>query len=157
MLYAISDERSHHWFRLWLVACSVPSYYMDQCWIFVSLTLRKNFVLDIWVKIQHLCFKMMQLKMPSVRWWPFYSGFSVFYLFVLLGWAGLNWWCHSKQGLDQTTSTFTHEMLQHLSRSCGPFSVMSTGVGCCLLFKLEYYSSENLLKFISNKTLISLA
>ena len=30
-------------------------------------------------------------------------------------------------------------------------------VGCCFLLKLEYYSSENLLKFIYNKTLISLA
>ena len=29
------------------------------------------------------------------------------------------------------------------------------GVGCCFLLKLEYYSSENWLKFISNKTLIS--
>ena len=28
------------------------------------------------------------------------------------------------------------------------------GVGCCSLLKLEYYSSENLLKFMYNKTLI---
>ena len=30
-----------------------------------------------------------------------------------------------------------------------------SGVWCCFLFKLEYYSSQNLLEFISNKTLIS--
>ena len=30
-----------------------------------------------------------------------------------------------------------------------------SGVGCCFLLKLEYYSSENLLKIIYDKTLIS--
>ena len=41
---------------------------------------------------------------------------------------------------------------------CGDRSwggVWSDMVGCCFLLKLEYYSSENLLKFISNKMLIS--
>ena len=36
-------------------------------------------------------------------------------------------------------------------------SLIRTGVGCCFLLKLEYYSSKNLLKLISNKTLISTA
>ena len=35
------------------------------------------------------------------------------------------------------------------------YEYMIPGVGCCFLLKLEYYSSENLLKFISNKTLIT--
>ena len=33
--------------------------------------------------------------------------------------------------------------------------IIVPGVRCCFLLKLEYYSSENLLKFISSKMLIS--
>ena len=33
--------------------------------------------------------------------------------------------------------------------------IVPAGVGCSFLLKLEYYSSENLLKVISNKMLIS--
>ena len=28
----------HHWFRQWLVACSAPSQYRNQCWLIVNWT-----------------------------------------------------------------------------------------------------------------------
>ena len=34
------SESGQHWFRLWLVAYSVPSHYLNQCWIIVNWTLR---------------------------------------------------------------------------------------------------------------------
>ena len=32
------NELGHHWFRRWLVACSVPSHYLNQCWLIVKWT-----------------------------------------------------------------------------------------------------------------------
>ena len=31
-------EVGHHWFRQWLVACSAPSHYLNQCWLIVNWT-----------------------------------------------------------------------------------------------------------------------
>ena len=33
------SESGQHWFRQWLVACSAPSYYLNQCWAIVNWTL----------------------------------------------------------------------------------------------------------------------
>ena len=32
------NELGHHWFRQWLVACSVPSHCLNQCWLIVNWT-----------------------------------------------------------------------------------------------------------------------
>ena len=32
------SKLSHHWFRKWLVACSAPNHYLNQCWLIVDLT-----------------------------------------------------------------------------------------------------------------------
>ena len=31
-------ELGHHWFRYWLVSCSAPSHYLNQCWLIVNWT-----------------------------------------------------------------------------------------------------------------------
>ena len=36
------SEQGQHWFRLWLVAYSAPSHYLNQCWIIVNWTLRNT-------------------------------------------------------------------------------------------------------------------
>ena len=33
----------HHWFRQWLVACSTPSHYVNQCWLIANWTPRNEF------------------------------------------------------------------------------------------------------------------
>ena len=33
---------NQHWFRQWLVACSAPSHYQNQCWNIVNKTLRNK-------------------------------------------------------------------------------------------------------------------
>ena len=33
---------ARHWFRQWLVACSAPSHYLNQCWLNVKWTLRNK-------------------------------------------------------------------------------------------------------------------
>ena len=35
-------ELGQHWFRWWLVAYSVPSHYLNQCWVIVNWTLRNK-------------------------------------------------------------------------------------------------------------------
>ena len=34
----VHQETNHHWFRLWLVAWSVPNHYLKRCWNIVSST-----------------------------------------------------------------------------------------------------------------------
>ena len=36
------SESGQHWFRYWLVACSAPSHYLNQCWLIVNWTLWNN-------------------------------------------------------------------------------------------------------------------
>ena len=35
-----------HWFRQWLVAYSVPSHYLNQCWVIINWTLRNKLQLN---------------------------------------------------------------------------------------------------------------
>ena len=37
-------------------------------------------------KIQHFSAKNMNIKLSSVKWWPFHSGLNLFFVVVLLGW-----------------------------------------------------------------------
>ena len=52
---------------------------------------------------------------------------------------------------------FCGHSVQSIVNGINHHATLTAGVGCCFLLKLEYYSSENLLKFISNKLFISLA
>ena len=36
------SESSQHWFRLWLVAFSAPSHYLNKCWDIVNYTIRNK-------------------------------------------------------------------------------------------------------------------
>ena len=37
------SESGQHWFKLWLVAHSAPSHYLNQCWVIVDWTRRNKF------------------------------------------------------------------------------------------------------------------
>ena len=37
------SELGHHWFMQWLVACSAPSQYLNQCWLIGNELLGTNF------------------------------------------------------------------------------------------------------------------
>ena len=41
------SEPGQHWFRWWLVACSAPSNYLNQCWFIVNWTPGWNFIIFI--------------------------------------------------------------------------------------------------------------
>ena len=88
---------------------------------------------------------------PFVRWihrWPMNSPHKGQWRGALvLSWicVWINGWINNRVAGD-------------LRRYLAHYDVIimkKAGVGCCFLLKLEYYSSENLLKFISNKILIS--
>ena len=42
VLHICVSELSQHWFRLWLVAFSSPSNYINQCWFIVNCTLKNK-------------------------------------------------------------------------------------------------------------------
>ena len=53
----------------WLVACSVPSHYLDQCWLIVNWTLRNKLHRNS-NKSTQLSFMKMSLKMLFAKWCP---------------------------------------------------------------------------------------
>ena len=59
----------HHWFRLWLVAWSVPSHYLNQCWNVVNWTLRNklqwHFDWNSYIFIQENAFENVVWKMAA--------------------------------------------------------------------------------------------
>ena len=38
----LSTHWGHHWFSLWLVACTATSHYLNKCWLLVSWKLRNK-------------------------------------------------------------------------------------------------------------------
>ena len=63
-------ELDHHWFRQWLVTCSAPSHYLNQCWNIVNWTfsnkLQWNFNQNSTIFIQDIVFKNVVCKMASI-------------------------------------------------------------------------------------------
>ena len=49
------SESGQHWFRQWLVAYSVPSHHLKQCWVSANLPIGTNFS-EIWVKMKIFSF-----------------------------------------------------------------------------------------------------
>ena len=41
--YICESKLGHHWFKQWLNTCSLPSHYLNQCWIIVKWTLANKF------------------------------------------------------------------------------------------------------------------
>ena len=77
------NELGHHWSRLWLVACSAPTYYLNQCWLIVNYLLRNKLQ---WNSNQHTkrfinenAFKSVVCDMAVIlsrRRWIMKAGFS---------------------------------------------------------------------------------
>ena len=63
-------------FRWWLVVCSVPCHYLNQCWVIVSWTLGNKFQWNLLNETESSPFKKICLKM-SPKWRPFCIGLNV--------------------------------------------------------------------------------
>ena len=37
------NKQGYHWIRYWFVACSVPSHYLNQCWLIINWTIWTQF------------------------------------------------------------------------------------------------------------------
>ena len=57
VMHICVSELGHHWFRLWLVACLVPSHHFNQCWCFVNsmLTNKLQWKYDNFHSFEDLC------------------------------------------------------------------------------------------------------
>ena len=60
------SELGHHWFRYWLVACSVSSHYLNRCWHSVNWTLGNKFQWNC-NRIVSFSFKKTHMKMSSAK------------------------------------------------------------------------------------------
>ena len=70
------SKKGQHYLRYWLVACSAPSHYLNQCWHIVNRTPRSKIQ---WYFEQNTMFssEKMLLIMLSVRCWSFCSSPNV--------------------------------------------------------------------------------
>ena len=64
-----------HWFRQWLVAYSVPSHYLNQCWVIVNWTLKKKLQLNFYQN-KKKSFMKMHLRISSAKWQPCWDELS---------------------------------------------------------------------------------
>ena len=77
---------SLYWFRLWVVACTPSSLYLNQCWIIVNRTLWTR-IGEIWIKCNSFNAKKVNLNMQSATWsldelkvvlWYFYQRILIY-------------------------------------------------------------------------------
>ena len=73
-------EFDHHWFRLWLAVCSMPSHNQNHCWSIVNWAVA-NECREI--LIQQLPYKKLYLEMSTAKWRPFCLGLDVLTHFCL--------------------------------------------------------------------------
>ena len=66
----------HNWFRLWLVAWTAPSHYLNNVGILLTGAFGINFS-EMLIEIQTFSFKEMHLKMLSGKWGPSCLGLNV--------------------------------------------------------------------------------
>ena len=61
----ISQLTNHHLFRWWLVTCSAPSHYLNQCWNIVNRTPRNKLP---WIFYQKSCIFIQENAFENVVW-----------------------------------------------------------------------------------------
>ena len=70
MTHICVTNLGHHWFTLWLVACSAPNHYLNQCCIVVNWTLtnkiQSNCVRNSNIFIQENAFENVFWKMLAI-------------------------------------------------------------------------------------------
>ena len=71
------DKLGHHCFGKWLVARAAPGHYLYQHGFIVSWSLMGNNSNDIGPKTLQLSVNRMDLKIASVKWWPFCPSLSL--------------------------------------------------------------------------------
>ena len=59
------SELGQRWFRQWLIACSAPSHYLNQCWPVVNWTHRNKFQWNSNRNTKLSIQKKMHLKIPG--------------------------------------------------------------------------------------------
>ena len=82
------QQADHHWYRLWLFACSAPSYYLNQFRSIVNSNLRNKLQWNL-KQNTYIFIQKMHLKMSSANWCPFglnECGLNVVMSFIFALW-----------------------------------------------------------------------
>ena len=120
-------ELGHHWFRYWLVACSAPSHYLNQCWNSVNWTFRNklqwNFNRISNIFIQEIAFESFVCKMASIlsqpQWvnWPYDSEPDRVTTINLGVWRA-SIWLHTYPSLQKSwlPATWWHHQMETISK-----------------------------------------
>ena len=76
VLHICVGEPGQHRLRYWLVACSAPSHYLNQCSFILNSTVR-NKLQEKLNKIQSISLRKMYLKISSAKWRPYFVSDSM--------------------------------------------------------------------------------
>ena len=68
------NELCQHWSKRWLVACTTPSHWFNQCYRSLSIEPLGTILSEILIKIRNFSFMKMHLKISSAKWRPFCPG-----------------------------------------------------------------------------------
>ena len=99
------SELGHHWFRFWLVACSAPSHYLNQCWFIVDWTPGNKFQWNLHGIIS-FSFKKMHLKNRLPKMVAILSRWRWVNLWIP-GWCGTMFYCILLKFIIQNSSLGT--------------------------------------------------
>ena len=127
-----------------------PMTWIEKFWLQISLIVAKEVINVPPVPSISRCIHIVyrHKNVWEYQWSNFiYNCMSTFLHYVHCKDALLD--CSAPGGERCESQTWVMKLRRPRMLRC---HCLPPGVGCCFLLKLEYYSSENLLKFISNKT-----
>ena len=127
-----------------------PMTWIEKFWLQISLIVTKEVINVPPVPSISRCIHIVyrHKNVWEYQWSNFiYNCMSTFLHYVHCKDALLD--CSAPGGERCESQTWVMKLRRPRMLRC---HCLPPGVGCCFLLKLEYYSSENLLKFISNKT-----
>ena len=150
-------ELGHHWFKIWLVACSAPSHYLNQCWNIVNRTSRNKFQWKLNqnsnIFIQEIAFENVVCTMASIFSRPQWVK-SITYADVVLSTFDLRckyphisckYWFSRTLGFSQKSyfSSFDLSCVAYSPKNVDPYSTPLNdiqGIADIVLFMLDYDS-----------------
>ena len=76
-LHIHASKRCHHYFRQWFITCSLPSDFLNQCWLIANMVPKEQTSMKFESNHKKNSSKKMHLKMLSAELVSFYSGLHV--------------------------------------------------------------------------------
>ena len=154
------QQTYHQGFRLWLVAWTAPSYYLNQCWSIVYLTLRSKLPWNInrnpYIFIQEIAFDVVICEIPTILSWPLWVniwvsciprrcwGNLILFEQVIRAWVLKSYHCWEKRlgnylQIGQSMGSCEKDVTKCVSNGVRPFLHLPIEIVISMYFKVMWY------------------